>query len=157
MATITQIKKKVDVARKGIPQATDKIIKDNEQLIVDLVRKNQLFENGINGLGQNIGVYKYDYDTSDTFVQQLGAFDPIGFPKKAGEPYNFYWSNGTYKGFTVKYANFELIIFSTDNKFGELVSAYGKEIFWMTDENQIILSETIIRPGLLNYLKTIFK
>ena len=57
MATIKQIKDKVDLARKGIEQETARIILQFEQEILDLVREKQLYEKGIDGLGEQLKPY----------------------------------------------------------------------------------------------------
>jgi len=145
MATIKQIKDKVDLARKGIEQETAKIILQFEQEILDLVREKQLYEKGIDGLGE-----------------QLKPYSPItiAFKKINNQKYSNTTLKDTgifYSSFETKYGSFELQIFATDEKLGKLVSKYGKNITKLTTDGEGLLSSEIIRPNLVKYFKTFFK
>lgn len=146
MATISEIKKKVDVARKGVEQAVAKAILDNEQEILDLVRIDQLFKKGIDGLGRPI----------------TPEYKPFTIDRKSrlGQEINHVTLRDTgafYRAFTTDYGSSKLEIFSTDSKATSLETKYGDDIYGMTKENQRKLSEKIIVPSLRAYLKSIFK
>ena len=149
MATIKQIKDKVDLARKGIEQETARIILQFEQEILDLVREKQLYDQGIDGLGKQLAPYKDitvllkkynkyggDKKTSNTTLKDTGIF---------------------YRSFETKYGSFELQIFATDEKLGKLIGKYGKNITKLTTDGEGLLSSEIIRPNLVKYFKTFFK
>ena len=55
---VLEFKKKLIKARDGIEQETAKIILKFEKEIVDLVRENQIFQDGEDGVGNIIGTYK---------------------------------------------------------------------------------------------------
>ena len=158
MPTIKEIKVKVDLARNGIEQETATIISDNEVKILDYIRSNQLYENGIDGEGKVIGTYKRNYNSES--VGGWGNVSKItsaGLPKKIGQPYNFVWSGYTVSNFKTDYSNFELTIFNQGGSTQTLERKYGKSIFLLADENKVKLSTEIIRPNLIKYFNTFFK
>ena len=143
--TISQLKKKVDFAKKGTEQETARIILEFEQQILDLVREKQLYDKGIDGKGVS-----------------LKPYSPFTVAYKKGKGDKF--SNTTledtgnfYKSFQTDYGSFELEIFATDSKTPKLTEVYGENIFLITTENQKELSEKIIRPNLFKYFDKIFK
>ena len=157
MLTVKQIKAKVDLARNGIDQQTSNIISDNEAKILDYIRKDQLYEKGINGNNEVIGRYRQTY-TSES-VGGWGNNSKIigkGLPKKMGSPYNFVWSGYTESKFGLKYSSYTLNIFNKGDSASTLTVRYGESIFLLTDENKNKLSSEIIRPNLIKYFKTIF-
>ena len=163
MPTIKQIKDKVILASQGIDNATSKIIKDNEENILNYIRNDQLFK-GKDSEGSDItaggaynGVYSYNYGS-----QSLGGSDDYSKPittKKEGQPYNFTWSGETMKGFITKYSNYSLEIINTGNNSNYLIGFYnnGEKLFQMSEVNKERLRTEIIVPNLTSYLKGIFK
>jgi len=162
--TISQLKKKVDLAKNGINDATARIVKENEVKILDYVRLDQLGK-GFDSEGKRItsnkgnysGFYAHTYNTSDIG----GSLDssPRFLPKSKGSPYNFAWSGETRKGFFTKYSNFELQILNRSANMSNLISFYdaGEKLIEMSEENQVLLSSEITRPNLFKYLNKIFK
>ena len=148
MATISEIKKKVDVARKGVEQAVAKAILDNEQEILDLVRIDQLLKKGIDGLGSPLTPEYHPF----TVNRKLGLSPP-----QETDHVTLRDTGAFYRAFTTDYGSSKLEIFSTDSKATSLETKYGDDIYGMTKENQRKLSEKIIVPSLRAYLKSIFK
>jgi len=163
MATIKQIKDKVDLARNGIDNATSSIIQENEEKILNYIRNDQLFQGkdsdgkAITSGSKYTGVYARTYD-DDSVGGSTDYAKPIT-KKIGGKPYNFTWSGETMKGFLTQYSNFSLEIINTGSRSNYLKGFYdnGDKLFQMSEENEKKLSSEIIRPNLVKYFKTFFK
>ncbi len=123
------------------------ILSELEQKILDLNRKDQLFEKGENNEGTVIGIYK-------PLTEVLS-----GGKKKAGQPYNLFDTGDFYKKFTFDYKNGTLDLFSTDNKLDEIFDRIEKEgrvdpksIFGLTIKNTEILNYGMLMPELIEDL-----
>ena len=144
---VLEYKKKLIKARDGIQQETAKIILKFEQQIVDLVREEQIFKDGEDGSGNIIGVYKITVD------RPFEHSNTKGYPKVKGTQVNLFDRGSLYKSFTTDYGSFILEVFPTDNKAGELMDKYGKDIFFMQTKNQEIVNFNIILPELQKFVK----
>ncbi len=144
---VLEFKKKVIKARDGIQQETAKAILKFEKQIVDLVRENQIFQDGEDGSGNIIGVYKI------TVERPFEHSNSRGYPKVRGTQVNLFDRGDLYKSFTTDYGSFILEVFPTDSKAGELMSKYGNDIFFMQTDNQRIVNFDIILPELQNFVK----
>jgi hypothetical protein len=141
-----RIKKKVLLARDTTEQETARIILQFEQQILDLVRERQLHDSGVDGKNSPLKPL-YAAITIDHKVRNSQRFDHVTL-RDTGK---------FYKSFQTDYGSFELEIFATNEKTPKITEVYGDNIFLLTTENEKVLSETIIRPNLLKYFKTIFK
>ncbi len=144
---VLEFKKKVVKARDGIQQETAKAILKFEKQIVDLVRENQIFQDGEDGSGNIIGVYKI------TVERPFGHSNSRGYPKIKGTQVNLFDRGNLYKSFTTDYGSFILEVFPTDSKAGELMSKYGNDIFFMQSKNQEIVNFNIILPELQKFVR----
>lgn len=144
--TVAQLKRQVLQAQKNIEPETARIILRFEQQILDLIRENQIFDEGVDGNNKVIGVYRTTTNGNSR-----------GFPKLRGTQVNLYDTGAFFKSFQTDYGSFQLEVFATDEKTSKIINKYNDNIFMLTEKNQDILSEKIIRPNLLKYLKTIFK
>ncbi len=144
---VLEFKKKVVKARNGIQQETAKAILKFEKQIVDLVRENQIFQDGEDGSGNIIGVYKI------TVEQPFGHSNSRGYPKVKGTQVNLFDRGNLYKSFTTDYGSFILEVFPTDSKAGELMGKYGNDIFFMQSKNQEIVNFNIILPELQKFVE----
>jgi len=149
MATIKQIKDKVDLARNGIEQETARIILQFEQEILDLVREKQLYEQGIDGLGKELAPYK-------DITVWLKTYNKYGGDRKTSNT-TLKDRGNFYRSFQTDYGSFQLEIFATDSKTDALVRKYGKDIITLTKDSEGKLSSENIRPNIVKYLKTFFK
>lgn len=146
-----QFSKKLKKARAGLNQEVAKIILKFEKQIVDLVRENQIFEEGINAEGRIIGVYK------QTVNRPFEHSNSRGYPKIRGTQVNLFDTGSLYKSFTTDYGSFVLEIFPTDSKVDELEEKYGQSIFWATVNTEKIINFDIIMPPLQVWFKNIIK
>jgi hypothetical protein len=144
---VLEFKKKLIKARDGIQQETAKIILKFEKQIVDLVRENQIFQDGEDGSGNIIGVYKV------SFNRPFEHSNTRGYPKIKGTQVNLFDRGDLYKSFTTDYGSFVLEVFPTDNKADELMSKYGNDIFFMQTKNKEIVNFNIILPELQKFVK----
>lgn len=95
-----------------------------------LQREKQLFE-GIGNDGNIIGVY------SPATEQITRGLQGIGYPKRAGDPFNFYASGSLFKSFAYRFQNGDkLEIFATDAKTNELKRRYPTMI-GLSPENEL--------------------
>lgn len=125
-----------------IPKETEKIIKINEQEILDLNREKQLYEKGIDSNGKRLIPYS-PYT--------------VALKRLKGEIYNhptLFDLGDFYKGFKIKYNGLSnpFNIFSTDSKSSDLIEKYG-DIFGLTKENEKYLNYEIIKPELERFIK----
>jgi len=126
--------------RFDVNKAIEEIIDKNEQAILDLNRKDQLFEKGENREGRVIGYYK-------PLTEILS-----GGKKKAGDPFTFYDTGSLYSKFQLNYKNGTLDFFSTDSKVPLLEKKYGN-LFGTNPKNTIKVVEVYINPNLLQLFK----
>lgn len=91
--------------------------------ILDLIRKDQLFDQGIDGNGNIIGYYS-------------AVTEMINPQKKQGTPYTLYDTGEFYKSFTiVVMPNILEIDADPVKKDDNLFVKYGEDIIKLTDEN----------------------
>ena len=144
---VLEYKNKLLKARNGIEQETAKIILKFEKQIVDLVRENQIFQDGEDGVGKIIGTYR------QTVNSPFEHGNNRGYPKTRGTQVNLFDTGKVYKSFTTDYGSFILEVFPTDNKVDKLKKKYGNDIFFMQVKNQKIVNFKIILPQLQNFVK----
>jgi len=125
----------------NIDSETDRILADNKEEILDLNRERQLFDKGIDSLGDALRPYA-----------RITIFEK----RQRGLPYNrttlFNYGN-FYEGFDYLFRSNKLSIFSRDYKSGELQDKYGTSIFGLTPDNERILNYEIVKPELDNFIK----
>jgi hypothetical protein len=134
--------------RDDLPGQTAEIIRKNEQRILDLNRKLQLFDAGEDIFGHVVGVYKHD-EYPSLFS------DPEGYPKNAGQHYNFFDTSEFYRNFSYTFdrETLALEIYSEDKKSPLLVRKYG-QLFGINQHNQITLNDEIVKPELCDFINT---
>lgn len=146
MATITQMLDRAIKAKEGIEHATNGIVKQLAEKIIDLNRMGQLFQ-GLNTKGQIIGVYSKNTETK---------FGGAAKGKFKGEPYNFEDTGDLFKAFSLEYNNGRLDIFSTDSKVNMLKDKYetaDAKLFGLTWEHEMELNYEMIKPQLVKFIK----
>ena len=146
MATLVEMIKKIEAAQKGLKAENLRIVKESESEILDLNRKDQLFDKGIDRDGDRLGSY------TPTTVQ---------IKQQKGQPFDrttLFDTGDFYNSFKLKIQGFgdKLNIFATDVKTRPLVIKYGA-IFGLTKENQYKLDKEIIKPKLDKWLKAKLK
>lgn len=127
--------KQLEELKKQIPNQVKVIAKNNKKKLLDYIRIKQLFEKGIDGLGNELLPYKpftvavkrsQGKDPNIVTLEDTGAF---------------------YRGFDLLVTDqYSLGVFSRDSKTPELVEKYGADIFTYTAENiKEIESEIFIK------------
>ena len=123
------------------------VIKENENVIIDMNAENQLFEKGVNALGVSISSYR---PYSDKTVE---------IKKMKGQPFNRVTLRDTgdfHSAFFVRVSRENFSIDSTDWKTKKLVKKYGDQkgdIFGLTDENLTELITEYVAPEVLEIAK----
>ena len=123
------------------------VIKENENVIIDMNAENQLFEKGVNALGVSISSYR---PYSDKTVE---------IKKMKGQPFDRVTLRDTgdfHSAFFVRVSRENFSIDSTDWKTKKLVKKYGDQkgdIFGLTDENLTELITEYVAPEVLEIAK----
>ena len=122
---------------------TKTIVEDNQKAIVDLNRRDQIFDRGIDALGNKLPTYAAStqsiFDTKDN-GSDMGRHKPKGYS------YNLFWTGQSYYGFYAYVKGLNLYI-TTDTRGRKLLIQNGGEnIFGLTLENQNKVNWQIIAP-----------
>lgn len=121
----------------------DEIMK-HEDVIVQMVARDQLYEQGVEGRG--ISIMDYQPYTART----------IKIKQKKGQPYDRVTLRDTgefHDSLHVEFDDEGFYVTSTDDKAKYLLARYGKTIFGLTNENFTELLRNYIRPELKEKLK----
>ena len=121
----------------------DEIMK-HEDVIVQMVARDQLYEQGVEGRG--ISIMDYRPYTART----------IKIKQKKGQPYDRVTLRDTgefHSSLHVEFDDEGFYVTSTDDKAKYLLARYGKTIFRLTNENFTELLRNYIRPELKEKLK----
>lgn len=110
-----------------------KVVKDNDNVIIDLNTDDQLFKFGIDSAGQKLAPYR-----SSEYAQLKAQLNPnrVTDLKLEGD---------FYKGFRVDADKFPIYVTSIDDKAAKLVAKYGEDIFGLTQENKGEFSDQILQ------------
>lgn len=121
----------------------NEIIK-HEDIIVQMVVRDQLYEQGIEGRG--ISIMSYQPYTAKT----------IRIKQQKGQPYDRVTLRDTgefHDSLHVEFDDKGFYVTSTDDKAKYLLARYGKTIFRLTNANFTELLRNYIRPSLKEKLK----
>jgi len=151
MGIVEEQLRRIDALSETIEDEAKKIVIANMDAIISILEKKQL---GI-GLNSSGGPLSWAYGDG-TYAKRTEEIAKTEFtvePKKEGEPYNFQWTGGTFNGLNLKtLSKNKYSIFSTDGKAAFLRKTYGI-IFDLTKENNDLVNDTIIEPGLVIYIE----
>jgi len=139
VSTLAQSVKKVKAF--DFEKAILKVVKDNDNIAIDLNTDNQLFDKGIDSTGSLLP----------------GPYAPMTIEIKSilGQPIDRITLRDTgdfHDGFFMDASKFPLVIDSSDSKTSELKSEWGEDIFGLTDESQTEFNEQIL-PGIQDSLR----
>lgn len=121
----------------------DEILK-HEDVIVQMIARDQLYDRGIEGRGISIMSY------------QPYAVSTIRRKQRKGQPYDRVTLRDTgefHDSLHVEFDGEGFYVTSTDDKAKYLLARYGKTIFRLTDENLSELLNNYIKPELTEKLK----
>jgi len=129
MATIKKLLKNALKAEASFDSDLELAVKFVADDLINLQRESQLFQ-GIGNDGKIIGRYSRATESITT------GLTGVGYPKRAGEPFNFYASGSLFKSWTYLFKDkSKLQLIATDAKTDELVQRYPTMI-GLTEANE---------------------
>lgn len=133
--------KQLEQLKRDIPKQVKLIAKNNKKELLDYIRLKQLFEEGIDGLGNKLKPYK-------PFT--------IAVKRSQGKDPNIVTLNDTgdfYRGFDLLVTDqYSIGVFSRDDKTPDLIEKYGSDIFTYTVENIKEIEDKIFIEQLLEWM-----
>lgn len=150
MVTVKDLLEKLIRAETSIDSDFEAIMRIVKDEIVELNREEQLFKEGIGTDGQLLGVYS---KATESITQ--GARGP-GFPKRAGEPYNFYNTGEMFKSFALRVGRDSFEIFNTSRsikEFSKKMNVSEDRIIGLTEKNSTKIELERIMPLLREFFK----
>lgn len=121
-------------------------INENEAIIIDMNIQDQLYEKGINRLGEKISDYRPYRPSTISIKKEKGQPTARVTLKDEGD---------FYRSFYVEARSDSFYIYAKDEKTNDLERKYGKEVFGLTDDNLNELIWSYIYPRLLTELKKV--
>lgn len=120
----------------------------HEDIIINMVANEQMYEQGIEGRGIEMASYMpYSWRTIRKKIKKGQPVDRVTL-RDTGE---------FHKSLHVEFDSEGFYVTSTDDKAQYLLSRYGKTIFRLTNENLNILLREYIRPSLIEKMKEYIK
>lgn len=124
--------------QRGLNKEAERIAVKYKEQILDYIRENQLFEQGIDGKGEKLLEYK-------PFT--------IAVKSQKGQPTDRTTLEDTgnfYRGFDLIFTDQNAIgVFSRDEKTPELIEKYGADIFTFTTNNIEEINSSIFEKNLI--------
>lgn len=118
---VKKVKEALDTGR-----IAKEIVRDNDNILIDMNEQDQLFAKGVNRLGVRIDEYRpYSPFTIKVKIEKRQPYDRVTF-MDTGEFYN---------SFFVETAEDRFYIKASDEKTDWLIKKYGAEIFGLTNES----------------------
>ena len=131
--------KEIADIKRDLPSILRKILTDNEDKVMDILRNFQLAK-GKNSKGEIIGRY-----SAQTALYATIDPEPIT-DKVPGAPYNFQWTGGLFDGMKLFFEDTKSYsLFSADEKAIFLEKQYG-DIFTLTKQHNERVNQEILRP-----------
>lgn len=117
---VKKVKEALDAGR-----IAKEIVRDNDNILIDMNAQDQLFDKGVNRLGVRIDEYRpYSPFTIKVKIEKRQPYDRVTL-KDTGEFYD---------SFYVETAEDRFYIKASDEKADWLIKKYGAEIFGLTNE-----------------------
>ncbi len=118
---VKEVKEALDSGR-----IAKEIVRDNDNILIDMNAQDQLFAKGVNRLGVRIDEYRpYSPFTIKVKIEKRQPYDRVTL-KDTGEFYD---------SFYVETAEDRFYIKASDEKTDWLIKKYGSEIFGLTNES----------------------
>jgi hypothetical protein len=135
-----------NISQMSVNSLAQKVFKESgiSKFIINLNREGQLFAEGVGVDGKVVGVYSF---ASELLSQGISG---KGFPKEAGEPFNFYNTGEMYNSFSLKIESDGFVIKADTSDVEDRLK--GKQIIGLTNESKAELVEKII-PLLVKEVK----
>lgn len=135
-------------AQRQAPLVALKVAVDHDHIIIDMNAEEQLWEQGIT--------------SDDVPIARYAPYSPvtIDIKKEKGQPTDRVTlrdEGDFHESFKVQIEGQTIRLTADDPKTGDLMDAYGKEIFGLTDANLAELREFYVMPGMLEYIKKLLQ
>lgn len=123
-----------------------KIVRDNDNILIDMNAQDQLYANGVNRLGVRIDEYQpYRPLTIQVKIEKRQPYDRVTL-KDTGEFYD---------SFYVETAEDRFYIKASDEKTNWLIKKYGAEIFGLTNDSLAEFINDYVKDEAYNRVKEI--
>lgn len=123
-----------------------KIVRDNDNILIDMNEQDQLYAKGVNRLGVRIDEYQpYRPLTIQVKIEKRQPYDRVTL-KDTGEFYD---------SFYVETAEDRFYIKASDEKTNWLVKKYGAEIFGLTNDSLAEFISDYVKDEAYNRVKEI--
>lgn len=123
-----------------------KIVRDNDNILIDMNEQDQLYAKGVNRLGVRIDEYQpYRPLTIQVKIEKRQPYDRVTL-KDTGEFYD---------SFYVETAEDRFYIKASDEKTNWLVKKYGAEIFGLTNDSLAEFINDYVKDEAYNRVKEI--
>lgn len=123
-----------------------KIVRDNDNILIDMNAQNQLYAKGVNRLGVRIDEYQpYRPLTIQVKIEKRQPYDRVTL-KDTGEFYD---------SFYVETAEDRFYIKASDEKTNWLIKKYGAEIFGLTNDSLAEFINDYVKDEAYNRIKEI--
>lgn len=123
-----------------------KIVRDNDNILVDMNAQDQLYTKGVNRLGVRIDEYQpYRPLTIQVKIEKRQPYDRVTL-KDTGEFYD---------SFYVETAEDRFYIKASDEKTNWLIKKYGAEIFGLTNDSLAEFINDYVKDEAYNRVKEI--
>lgn len=123
-----------------------KIVRDNDNILIDMNAQNQIYAKGVNRLGVRIDEYQpYRPLTIKVKIEKRQPYDRVTL-KDTGEFYD---------SFYVETAEDRFYIKASDEKTNWLIKKYGAEIFGLTNDSLAEFINDYVKDEAYNRVKEI--
>lgn len=123
-----------------------KIVRDNDNILIDMNAQDQLYAKGVNRLGVRIDEYQpYRPLTIQVKIEKRQPYDRVTL-KDTGELYD---------SFYVETAEDRFYIKASDEKTNWLIKKYGAEIFGLTNDSLAEFINDYVKDEAYNRVKEI--
>ena len=150
MATVSGFLDKVK--NVDVKSLTKAVIQENERQIINLNRKDQIFDKGIDSEGKVLGNYS---PSTQAFYDKDDPNDPMGSDKRAYSRFNLFWTGQSYYGFRAYMKGLKMFITTNSRGRKLLIENGGANVFGLTTENDRKVNWEIIAPKLNEKIRKI--
>jgi len=151
MSFIAALDKKIlamkKVSKNG-PEIAAQIIKENDNIVIDLNTDDQLFDKGITADGQKIA----DSDPYTPFT--------VAIKRIKGQPTDRVTTRDTedfHGSFFATKVGASVVVNARDPKTKDLVERYGPQLFGLTNENEDEIRDVYVKPGMTAIIEAALK
>ena len=123
-----------------------KIVRDNDNILIDMNAQDQLYAKGVNRLGVRIDEYQpYRHLTIQVKIEKRQPYDRVTL-KDTGEFYDSFYVDTAEDRFYIK---------ASDGKTNWLIKKYGAEIFGLTNDSLAEFINDYVKDEAYNRVKEI--